>query len=112
MPTPAQLAANQRNAQKSTGPTSDEGKARSSANSLSHGLCASTIIPEIARPKFDLLVANLKTKYQPPSIIEALLVDKMALHHWNGMNAMQFMTGRANREILQCTVRSDLALII
>ena len=37
MTSPAQTAANRRNAQKSTGPASDHGKARSSANALRHG---------------------------------------------------------------------------
>src|ERR1700728_3187477 len=38
MATPAQVAANQANSQKSTGPTSPEGQARSSRNSFQHGL--------------------------------------------------------------------------
>ncbi len=40
-----QRAANQRNAQRSTGPTSDAGKARSSRNATTHGLTAR--LPEI-----------------------------------------------------------------
>ncbi|QEH38486.1 hypothetical protein OJF2_70890 [Aquisphaera giovannonii] len=39
MATAAQIAANRRNAQKSTGPRTKAGKARSRLNGLKHGLC-------------------------------------------------------------------------
>jgi hypothetical protein len=38
MASPKQLAANRRNAQRSTGPKSEEGRRRSAVNALSHGL--------------------------------------------------------------------------
>ncbi|MGE3818657.1 MAG: hypothetical protein AB7I30_04430 [Isosphaeraceae bacterium] len=44
MTTPARVAANRRNALKSTGPKTAEGKARSSRNALSHGLTAATLV--------------------------------------------------------------------
>jgi hypothetical protein len=40
--TPARLAANRRNAQKSTGPRTARGKAQSSMNGLRHGSCSPT----------------------------------------------------------------------
>ena len=42
----AKLAANRRNALRSTGPRTPEGKAISRANSLKHGLCATVVVPE------------------------------------------------------------------
>ena len=39
-----QIAANRRNASKSTGPTTEEGKQRSRCNALRHGLTAETVI--------------------------------------------------------------------
>ena len=42
MSTAEQVAANRQNAQSSTGPTSDDGKAASRLNALKHGLTAET----------------------------------------------------------------------
>ena len=42
----ARVAANRRNALRSTGPRTPEGKAISRANSLKHGLCATVVVPE------------------------------------------------------------------
>ena len=47
---PARLAANRLNAQKSTGPRTEEGKSRSRANALKHGLCASVVVPRASKP--------------------------------------------------------------
>src|SRR5271170_888305 len=44
MPSPAQYAANRLNAEKSHGPTSAPGKARSSMNALRHGLTARVVV--------------------------------------------------------------------
>ena len=43
MATPAQIEANRRHAEKSTGPTSENGKARSCRNRLSHGFTSSVL---------------------------------------------------------------------
>ena len=45
MATAAQIEANRRNAQKSTGPKTDEGKARVRRNAFKHGMTALTIMP-------------------------------------------------------------------
>ena len=44
MPTVSQIAANQRNAQLSTGPTSQTGKAKSSLNAVKTGLTGRTVL--------------------------------------------------------------------
>jgi hypothetical protein len=44
MPSPAQYAANRLNAQLSTGPTSPQGRARSSMNALRHGLTGRVVV--------------------------------------------------------------------
>jgi hypothetical protein len=47
MATTAQIDANRRNAQKSTGPKTDEGKARARRNAVKHGLAAFTLMPTL-----------------------------------------------------------------
>src|SRR5271154_1211349 len=44
MPSPAQYAANRLNAERSTGPTSQTGRVRSSMNALRHGLSARVVV--------------------------------------------------------------------
>jgi hypothetical protein len=39
-----QIEANRRNANKSTGPTTEESKLRSRRNAVRHGLCAETVV--------------------------------------------------------------------
>ena len=54
MPTNAQIKANGKNAKKSTGPRSEEGKARSAKNALKHGLLArDTVLPGEDPADFD-----------------------------------------------------------
>jgi len=48
MATEKQIAANRRNAKKSTGPRTQEGKARSRMNALRHGLAV--MLPEVQKP--------------------------------------------------------------
>jgi len=62
--TAKQLAANRRNAQRSTGPRTLEGKAKSRWNALQHGLLAKAVIPPSLEPyesraDFDSLLAAL-----------------------------------------------------
>src|SRR5271157_4424491 len=45
MATAAQIEANRRNAQRSTGPKTDDGKTRARRNALKHGMAALTIMP-------------------------------------------------------------------
>ena len=44
MASEAQIAANRANAQRSTGPRSEEGKARVAQNGLKHGLCSTRVL--------------------------------------------------------------------
>jgi hypothetical protein len=83
MATPAQIAANKQNAQKSTGPKSEEGKATSSRNRLSHGFASSAILIEGENPEeFKALLAGLTDEFKPVTDTEVILVERMTQHQW------------------------------
>ena len=79
MATEAQINANRRNALKSTGPRTPEGKARSAQNALKHGLAAISPHAFLAvedKPAFERLLAGYMRIYNPQHADEVdLLVD-------------------------------------
>ena len=78
-----QLEANRANAKKSTGPKSQEGKARSSFNSRKHGLTAKTLVIGDENPAdFDELRSGLMEQYDPQSAMEVELVERIAGLLW------------------------------
>src|SRR6266705_645907 len=83
MPTEAQLNANRLNAQKSTGPTSPEGKAASSLNALKSGIDAwSHIIPGEDPAELEALTAQSLLHYKPTGPIQLSLVDTLISTEW------------------------------
>ena len=83
MATIRQIEANRRNAQRSTGPKTDAGKAAACLNRLKHGLRAETVVlPEESQEKFDALCAQLTDRYLPDGIEEDHLVEQMAVNWW------------------------------
>ncbi len=80
----AQLAANRTNAQFSTGPNTEAGKAASSRNSRSHGLSGKNfvVLAWETQEDYDQLLADLHAEYKPSSPTERLLVDSLAQHRW------------------------------
>jgi len=97
MSTEAQIAANRANAEHSTGPTTEEGKAASSRNHFSHGLCTYDniffILPFESTEAYSLLRATLLHEHRPENETERLLVDRMAQHHWLRCRAEAFESG-------------------
>ena len=83
MATPAQIAANRANAQKSTGPRSVEGKSASRFNALKHGIHAqSVVIPGEDPADYDALSDAYYHEYSPASPSEAFHVETMLRAAW------------------------------
>lgn len=80
MATPAQIAANRRNALKSTGPKTAKGKQRSAQNGRKHGLFSRTFqIEQLADPReVRLQYELLALQHQPESKEEALALALFA----------------------------------
>jgi hypothetical protein len=78
-----QLEANRANAKRSTGPRTEEGKARSRANSWKHGLTGSRlVIGGEEASEFDELRAALLDDHDPQSAFECELVERLAGILW------------------------------
>jgi hypothetical protein len=90
MSTVAQISANQANAQHSTGPLTEEGKARSARNNFRHGLASGQlIVPGEDPADFEALAQDLFNEHQPATTTEENLVLAMAQHFWLGQRAIR-----------------------
>ncbi len=79
----ARLAANRRNAQKSTGPRSDEGKAQSRLNALKHGMTAKVVVlPTEDAEEFERRRREWHEAYQTEGPIQRLLMDRAVHASW------------------------------
>ena len=90
MATPAQTAANQANARKSTGPRTEAGKERSAANRLSHGfLSNTTLMPGEDPLELQALTVSLIKEFNPAGMTEQILVEKMVHNQWLSLRAFR-----------------------
>ena len=83
MTTEAQIIANRRNAQKSTGPCSRQGKAAASQNSVKHGLFArQAVISSESQADFDLYRDRILSELVPDSPMESMLAERIVILSW------------------------------
>jgi hypothetical protein len=94
MSSQAQIDANRRNAQKSTGPTTPEGRDAVRHNALKHGLTSEVLIPmDEKQPDFDLLCDAFITEYQPVGPTEGSLLENLIAAKWRLGRARKEETG-------------------
>jgi hypothetical protein len=78
-----QIDANRRNALKSTGPKSEEGKARSSMNALRHGLTAAqAVLPHENEDDYEKLREGMLESYAPEDSAEQAVVEELVNAYW------------------------------
>jgi hypothetical protein len=78
-----QLEANRRNAQKSTGPKTAEGKSSSSRNNLRHGLTGQiSLLPTEDREAHDAFCNELIESFNPETPMERQLANSIAEDSW------------------------------
>jgi len=83
MSTEAQVLANQRNAQKSTGPCTSDGKAAVSQNAVQHGLSArQAIISSESQADFDLYREQMLAELAPATTMESMLAERIVSLSW------------------------------
>jgi hypothetical protein len=89
-----QIEANRRNARKSTGPVTQEGKQRSRCNALRHGLTAETVIGALEDGEdYQTFEATIIADYDAQSAVERELVLRLASLLWRLRRATTIETG-------------------
>ena len=115
MATPSQIAANKLNSQKSTGPKTEAGKAKSCLNHFSHGFTSNTArLMDGENPEeFKALVADLMSEFEPATPTEQILVERMGQNQWLTLRAFR-LQNEAFAMSLQYRkpVNANLALFI
>src|SRR5436190_5851348 len=113
-----QIEANRRNARRSTGPITAEGKLRSRQNAVRHGLTAETVIGALEDAEdYKAFEAAVTTDYDAQSAVERELVLRLASLLWRIRRATTMETGlfqiqakqllefRKNRAVRQSLIR-------
>jgi hypothetical protein len=89
-----QSEANRRNARKSTGPTTEQGKQRSRCNAVRHGLTAETVIGSLEDAEdYRAFEATITADYDAQSAVERELVLRLASLLWRLRRATTMETG-------------------
>ncbi len=89
-----QIYANRRNARKSTGPMTQEGKQRSRCNAIRHGLTAETVIGALEDAEdYKAFETSIIADYDAQSAVERELVLRLASLMWRLRRATTMETG-------------------
>jgi hypothetical protein len=89
-----QIETNRRNARKSTGPVTEEGKERSRRNAVRHGLTAETVIGVLEDPQdYKAFEAAIIADYDAQSAVERELVLRLASLLWRLRRATTMEAG-------------------
>src|SRR3954452_6115730 len=97
-----QFQANRQNAQKSTGPTTTEGKQKSRCNAVRHGLTAETVIGQLEDAEdYKAFEAAIIADYDAQSAVERELVLRLASLLWRLRRATKIETGLFERQFAQ-----------
>ena len=93
MTSQAQIEANRRNAQSSTGPRTPEGKAAVAHNALKHGMRSDVFKqPMTDSEAYDQFLADLIAEHRPQTPSEGIYVERMALC----LDKLAFLEGMQN----------------
>jgi hypothetical protein len=92
MSTQKQMEANRRNALKSTGPRTPEGKAKVAQNAVKHGILSKlTILPEVeSQDEWEAHVSRVLDDLQPVGYLEQVLAEDIAATLWRLARARRY----------------------
>ncbi|MCH7499232.1 MAG: hypothetical protein IH886_04380 [Nitrospinae bacterium] len=99
-----QKKANAKNSQLSTGPITPAGKAKIAKNATKHGIFSKELLIQTGDGKEDIneykkLLEGLRTDFSPQGMMEALLVEKLAVNYWRLRRVIRYETGELRIEL-------------
>ena len=101
MATPKQIAANRRNAQKSTGPCTPEGKAAVRFNAVKHGLTAGRLVVYGEDgAELEGLAKSLARELRPVGRLEKFVFQQIVIDAWRLRRTRYLESGLCNLEIM------------
>ncbi len=104
----AKLAANRRNAARSTGPRTPEGKERSRRNALKHGLTGSGVaLPDEDRAEIDRRYAALQSEMSPASEAGAAFLRRFAFMTVRIERCERHETAETSKRVRHAVARFD-----
>jgi hypothetical protein len=114
--TPKTIAANRQNAQKSTGPRSEEGKANSRLNAVKHGVFASSVpIPFCDGPgceeRFSSSITELALELKPMTPLEWYCVRKIGEYRWKADRVTRAEAASIRSAVASCEAGSLMPAI-
>jgi hypothetical protein len=78
-----QIEANRQNAQRSTGPRTADGKARTASNAIAHGLTGKQLVlPNESPQDFDAFRVGMLSELNPHGELEGALAEKIIADLW------------------------------
>ena len=108
MATTAQIEANRRNSQKSTGPTTEQGKKKSRLNALDHGCRANLmVLPTEVFGAYEHELHAWESSLKPRNPTEEFLVTRIAKLAWQGKRIDRAQTARLSTRIHQGGLEED-----
>jgi hypothetical protein len=94
------ITASRANGAKSHGPTTPDGKKRSSQNAVQHGLLAECVLLTGEDAKnFEILIQNHERRFQPADGIELGIIEEMCAAYWRLHRVWTIETHTLNRQI-------------
>jgi len=109
MSTKAQIKANQQNAQKSTGPQTDEGKATVSQNAIKHGLFAAEAVIKGEDPaEYQAYHDQFLAELDPVGAVETMLADRFVSLVWR-LKRAERMQNQAIDSMIESQIDNPMA---
>jgi hypothetical protein len=92
-----QIKANQSNAQKSTGPLTEDGKKVAAGNAVKHGIFSKQLILSDEDPiEYQIIFDGLETELKPVGTLEQTLVERIAITLWRQKRLVRSETAQIN----------------